>query len=127
MIIEGIISETAQRLSAVLEELQGEAGVHTAVLCTADGLPVNGQAANMTHIAAVAGFLLSAAYQSSALLGRKGCQEVTVHLADDTLLICWPFIAGETDLILIVLFKQKLAYKRLLAQTIRAIQQTVEE
>jgi predicted regulator of Ras-like GTPase activity (Roadblock/LC7/MglB family) len=127
MITEGFISETTQRLSAVLTQLQAHPEIQTAVLCTSDGLTVNGQVSNMSYIAATAGFLLSAAHQSSVLLGSKGCQEVTVHLADDTFLVCWPFIAGDTELILTVLFKQKLAYKRLLTQTIRAIQQAVEE
>ena len=127
MILNGFVSETAQRLSAVLAELQTDEAVETAVLCTSDGLPINGQAANISHIAAVAGFLLSAANQSGALLGRKGCQEVTVHLADETFLVCWPFTAGKTGLILIVLFKQKPAYKRLLTQTIRSVKQAVEE
>ena len=127
MITDGFVSEAAQRLAAVLVKLQKESEVETAVLCTSDGLPVNGQATNISHMAAVAGFLLSAAQQSTALLGRRGCQEVTVNLADETFLVCWPFIAGKTDLILIVLFKQKSAYKRLLAQTIRSVQQAVEE
>ena len=129
MITSSVMSDTALRITAVLADLQQEVGVETAVLCTSDGLPVNDQSANITHLAAVAGFLLSAAHQSSALLGlgRKGCQEVTVHLANDTFLICWPFIAGKTELILIVLFKQKSVYKRLLAQTIRSLQQAVEE
>jgi predicted regulator of Ras-like GTPase activity (Roadblock/LC7/MglB family) len=127
MITGEFVSDTTKRLSAILASLQKQPDIQTAVLCTADGLTVNGQAANMSHIAAVGGFLLSAAQQASTILGRKNCQEVTVHLADDAFLICWPFIAGETELILTVLFKQRSAYKRLLAQTVRAIQQAVED
>lgn len=127
MITDELVSDTARHLSAVLASLQRQPEVQTAVLCTADGLTVNTQATNMSHIAAVGGFLLSAAQQSSAILERKNCQEVIVHLADGACLICWPFTAGETQLILTVLFKQKSAYRRLLAQTVRAIQQAVKD
>ena len=127
MITDGFVSGTAERLTAILTELQQQPEVKTVVLCTADGLTVNGQTTNMGHISAVGGFLLSAAHLSSSILGHKHCQEVTVQLADNALLVCWPFMAAKTELILTVLFEGKPSYKRLLAQIVREIQQALEE
>lgn len=121
-----MMSDMAQRMTAVLAELQQEPGVETAVLGTADGLTVNGQAPEQT--AAVASFLIASAQQASAILGRsKTSRELTIRLANDALLVCWPFVAGSIELILAVIFKQETAYKRLLTRTARAIQQAIED
>lgn len=124
---ESPVSQSIQRLLAIVEAVQQQPYVQTAVLCTADGLPIYRQDTRITHIAAVAGFLLSAAKQSSNMLGRQTCQEIVVQLADDSILVCHPFMAGQTELILTLVLTQKTAYKRLITHTTNLIREAVEE
>jgi predicted regulator of Ras-like GTPase activity (Roadblock/LC7/MglB family) len=125
MITDRLISGTSQRLSGILTDLQGWPEVEKVVLCTTDGLTVTGQAMNMSHVSAVGGFMLSAANLSSNLLSQRNCQEITVEFTDDAFLVCRPFVAGNVQLILTVLFNQRLAYKRLLTRKVKEIQQTL--
>jgi len=126
IITDRLVSETTQRLTEILTNLQEQPEVEKVVLCTADGLTVNGQTANISQVSAVGGFMLSAANLSSGLLGHSNSKEVTVEFADDAFLVCQLFNAGKISLILTVLFNQKLAYKRLLTQKIRDIQRAME-
>ena len=121
------VSPSAQHLWAILSDLQEHSFVQTVALCTADGIPVHEQVAKTTQIAAVAGFLLSSAKQSSNMLGHKNCHEVTIEFSNGSILVCHTFLAGETELILALILKQKSAYRRLLMQTIGAIKEAVEE
>lgn len=126
MITQSTVSKSTKKLLAIIEDLQAHDHVQTVVLCTADGLPVYGQETTINHIAAVSGFLLSAAKQSSNMLGRHNCEEVTVQLSNDAILICHPFMAGETELILAILVDHQLAYKRMILQAISTIREAVE-
>jgi predicted regulator of Ras-like GTPase activity (Roadblock/LC7/MglB family) len=126
MLINEAVSNVAQALAHIIDSLQDLPEVETAVLSTVDGLAVNGSTPPASQIAAVASFMMSAANQSSVILGRQGSYEITIEMVNETTLVCWPFEAGDAQLILTVIFKQKMAYKRLLAQTIRTIQQAVE-
>jgi predicted regulator of Ras-like GTPase activity (Roadblock/LC7/MglB family) len=127
MITQSVVSESTQNFLAIINDIQEHALVRTVVLCTSDGLPIHGQDTRINHIAAVAGFLLSSAKQSSGMLGSQECQEVTIEMSNNTILVCHPFMAGETELILTVLLEQKSAYKRLVTQTIGKIQEAVKE
>lgn len=127
MIIENAISDTTLKLTNLLSKMHQQPHVETVVLSTADGLTVNGLASDLGHISAIGGFLLSAAHLSSNILGRKNCQEVFVHLNDDSFLVCWPFMAGESQLILTVLFNQRFDYRRLMVQKIKEIQLAMED
>ncbi len=125
MIVDSRISDKAKLISAVLANLQREPNVESAVLCTEDGLAVNGQAVEQT--AAVASFLIASAQQASAILGRKkDTQEITIRMGNNSLLVCWPFVANDTSLIIASIFKKEVAYKRLLSRTADAIQQAIE-
>lgn len=124
MIFEGLKSDKAHLISAALAELQEMPEVETAVLCTADGLAVNGQVPE--QIAAVASFLVVSAQQASAILGRKhGAEEINIRMGNNSTLICWPFTAGEVSLIIAVIFTQDIPYKRLLKQISQEIQHAV--
>lgn len=127
MITQSVISESTKDFLAIINDLQDQSIVQTAVLCTSDGLPINGQETRINHIAAVAGFLLSSAKQSSSMLGSLECQEVMIEMSNNTVLVCHPFMAGETELILTVLLEQRSAYKRLVLQAIGRIQEAVKE
>lgn len=126
MIVEGLKSDKAHLISAALAGLQNLPEIETAVLCTIDGLTIDGQAPE--KVAAVASFLVASVKQGSAILGRKRqAQEVTVRLDDNSMLVCWPFTAGETVLIISAIFKQGSPYKRLLNHTAQSIQQAIQE
>ncbi|MCA9959619.1 MAG: roadblock/LC7 domain-containing protein [Anaerolineales bacterium] len=125
MITESLVSKSSQKLQAVLDDLQHQPYVETAVLGTTDGLPVSPQVPEVSHLAAVAGFLLAAAKQSSSMLGRRGCEEVVIQLSAEAILICHPFMSGEMELILTILLQRNTAYKRLAAQTIHAIEEVL--
>lgn len=127
MITESRVSQSTQKITAIIENLQNQPHVQTAVLCTADGLPVHGQESKINHMAAVAGFLLSAARQSSNMLGYQSCHELYLQLSHEDALVFRPFIAGQSDLILTILINKKAAYKHLIAHTVSSIQQAVEE
>jgi predicted regulator of Ras-like GTPase activity (Roadblock/LC7/MglB family) len=126
MIFDGLISDKAYLISAALAELQKLPEVETAVLCTSDGLAIDGQTPE--QIAAVASFLVASVKQASAILGRRRkAQEVTIRLGNNSSLVCWPFTAGEATLIIAAIFNQGIAYKRLLKQTAQSIQEAVED
>ena len=126
MIFENLKSDKVRPISAALRALQNKREVETAVLCTNDGLTVIGQAPE--QIAAVASFLVASAQQGSAILGRKSeVQEVIVSMENGSTLICLPFTAQEVSLILAVIFSKEIAYRRLLSQTVNAIQQAISD
>lgn len=121
-----LVSGTAQRLTDILTDMQEQPDIDKVVLCTPDGLTVNGPTSVKGQVSAVGGFLLSAANLSSNLIGHNNCQEITVEFEDSAFLVCQLFTAGNSKLILTVLFNQKQAYKRLLSQYIRNIQLALE-
>ena len=128
MITDQLVSGTARKLTSILADLQRRSDVEKVVLSTADGLTVNGQVPNVGHMSAVGGFLLSAANLSSNLLeDHSNCKEVTLEFADGAYLVCRLFVAGNSQLILTVLFNQKSVYTQLLTHKIREIQQTLEK
>lgn len=126
MISDVVVSDTARRLNKILSDLERQTVIDNVVLCTADGLPVDVHKKNLGNISAVSGFLLSAANLSSNLLGQGNCQEMTIEYTDDVFLVCQLFSAGNVQLILTILFNQRLPYKRLMKQKVREIQLALE-
>ena len=124
MIYEDLESDKVRPISAALRSLIRLPEVDAAVLCTEDGLAVNGQAPE--QLAAVASFLVASAQQGSAILGRKSnVQEVAISMENGALFVSWSFIAGDISLIIAVIFNKEISYRRLLTQTARAIQQAI--
>lgn len=126
-ITNAYISETTQHLTEILTALQTQPGIEQAMLCTTDGLIVNGLPAKTASFSAVSGFIISAAKLSSNLLGLNNCEEVTLEFADGDFLVCRLFGVGDLELILSIRFNQKIAYKRMLGQTIQAVQGELED
>jgi predicted regulator of Ras-like GTPase activity (Roadblock/LC7/MglB family) len=126
MFLDREVSVTAQRLKSVLDDLNRQPAVQHSILATEDGLPV-GPFKNGNSLAAVAGFLAAAARQSGAMLSMTEIEEIVIVLAGGRLLICRRFPAGNTQLLLAVIFSEERTYRRLIDQTIRSIQQAVEK
>lgn len=120
-------SETAQRLSQIMATLRENPTVEGAVLSTEDGLAIDAATSLAMQMAAVAGFMSAATHQSLVMLGLKESYEVVIREKAGCFLVCRPFRAGDSQLILTVVFKKKATYRNLLRQTIRAIQKTVKK
>ncbi len=125
MILQNRQSLIAQELGQIMAALNARPEVQVAVLCTADGLPVNVATAVATQLAAVTGFILATVHQSFTLLGLEEGNELVVHM-NEGWLVCRSFVAADLQLVLVVIFGQEVAHKRLLTQTIQHIKQSVE-
>ena len=125
MLSSTTMPETIEQLMGVLEELNQHPLVHCAVLSSEDGLPIENPDSVASQLAAVAGFLQANTRQAWAMLGLKQGQEVVISIESNYLIVCRSFEAAGMGLILAVVFTGSVAYKRLLAQTIRAIQQAM--
>jgi predicted regulator of Ras-like GTPase activity (Roadblock/LC7/MglB family) len=117
--------DTVEQLSGILAELNQQPMVHWAVLSSEDGLPIENPEPVASQLAAVAGFLQANTRQAWAMLGLRQEQEVVVTIESNYLIVCRSFEAAGMGLILAVVFTGAPAYKRVLAQTIRAIQQAM--
>jgi predicted regulator of Ras-like GTPase activity (Roadblock/LC7/MglB family) len=112
-------SPVAQALTNLMGRLHQHNLVESAVLSTADGLPLETTAAVANQFAAVVGFLMANAQQTCANLSLKDeCTELTIRQESGRLLVCRSFSVDNGRLILAVLFKQYGPYTRLLDQTI---------
>jgi len=120
-------SPAAQALAQKMAALHNRQDVDIAVLATEDGLAINTDNPAAHKLAAAAGFTLALTRQASVLLGLAESQEITMETTDGRFLVCVPFSAGFSRLVLAVVFRKKRSYKRLLQQTARALQQTLED
>ena len=126
MLLIGKTSDIAQQISLILNQLEQHEDVERVVLSTGDGLGMTTDAPDTERIAAVAGLMAAAVQQARIMLKLQECWEIILRLEDDAFLLFHPFLAGDSRLILTVQFKQQVAYKRLLSQTVQAIQQAME-
>ncbi len=118
--------DVMRQILNILARLRGKPEVETAVLATMDGLAIDANMPGAGQTAAVAGFMVAATRQSTAMLGVNQAQALLVTLTNDSFIVLYPFTAADSQLILAVLFNQPFAYKRLLAQTMRHIQRIME-
>lgn len=125
MIISGRKSQVARQLAELLAELNQRHFINYAVLSSEDGLAIEDGSPTATQLAAVAGFMLVAARQSGAILGFQNGRDVSVQLDPENLLVCRHFAANQSGLILAVIVQAGSPYKRLLGNTIRAVQSLV--
>lgn len=121
------ISKTAKQLGELMEQLSAREDVVLAVLATDDGLAIERGEAAETQLAAVAGFMRTAAQQSFTMLGLSQTNEIVIRSANNELLICRSFQTSGANLILTIVFTQDIAYKRLVQQTMSAIRQAMEK
>ena len=127
MLLKGKTPEIVRQISLILNELDQRDDVASVVLSTVDGLGMTTDNPNTERIAAVAGLITEAVQQVRTILSlQEECWEIVLRLEDGVSLLFYPFFAGDSRLILIVQFKQEIAYKRLLSQTVQAIQQIME-
>ena len=127
MLLDGKTPEIVRQISLILNELNQRDDVASVVLSTVDGLGMTTDDPNTERIAAVAGLMTEAVRQVRTILNlQKECWEIILRLEDGASLLFYPFFAGGSRLILTVQFKQEIAYRRLLSQTVQAIQQIME-
>ena len=126
MLLIGKTSDIAQQISFILSQLEQHEDVARVVLSTGDGLGMTADAPDIERVAAVAGLMAAAVQQARIMLKLQECWEIILQLEGGVFLLFHPFLAGDSRLILTVQFKRQVAYKRLLLQTVQAIQQTME-
>ena len=126
MLLVGKTSDIAQQISFILSQLEQHEDVARVVLSTGDGLGMTADAPDIERVAAVAGLMAAAVQQVRIMLKLQECWEIILQLESGAFLLFHPFLAGDSRLILTVQFKRQVAYKRLLLQTVQAIQQTME-
>lgn len=116
----------ANQLEKVISDLEKRPFIETVTLSTADGLAIIQTGNNAERAAAVASLMTTAAKQAQLMLNLDNCDEITLSLQNNNLLVYHPFTAGGTRLILTVLFNQQTTYKRLLAHTSNRIKQMMD-
>lgn len=117
---------TAKRLAELIKALEKRPFVQTVILSTADGLPIIQTDEKAERAAAVASLMATAAQQARLMLNLDAYDEVILSLQNNAFLVYHPFTAGNTRLILTVLFSRQTAYKRLLINTSNDIKQMME-
>jgi len=127
MIFQQTTSDTAENLKQIIHQLQKRSEIEMAILSTEDGIPVQYIHEHDSKTAAVAGFILAATRQGFAMLNLNTSQEVVIRNSNGQLFVSRIFQAGESRLILTVLFGQEISYKRLLTQAINKITTAVEK
>jgi predicted regulator of Ras-like GTPase activity (Roadblock/LC7/MglB family) len=120
------IPQTMAGLEEILAELANQPTVALVSLATADGVAID-TAASAGKMAAAAGFLATAAHQAFAMLGLGESNEVVIYDTDGRFWVSRIFPANGSRLILSVWFDAPTSYKRLLAHSVRAIQQMMEQ
>ena len=113
-------------LEDILAELANQPAVALVNLATADGVPIN-TADNSGRISAAAGFLVTAAQQAFAMLSLGETAEVVIYGQNDIFLVSRIFPTNGSRLILSILFDAPTSYKRMVAHTVRSIQQIMEQ
>lgn len=119
------VPQTMAALEGILAELGNQPTVALVSLATADGVAID-TAASAGKMAAAAGFLATAAHQAFAMLSLGASHEIVIYGTDDSFWVSRLFPANGSWLILSVWFDAPTSYKRLLAQSVRAIQQMME-
>jgi predicted regulator of Ras-like GTPase activity (Roadblock/LC7/MglB family) len=120
------IPQTMATLEDILAELANQPAVVLVNLATADGVPIN-MADNSGRISAAAGFLVTAAQQAFAMLSLGETAEVVIYGHNDIFLVSRIFPTNGSRLILSILFDAPTSYKRMVAHTVRSIQQIMEQ
>lgn len=120
------VPQTIAALGTILADLADQPAVASVSLATADGVAID-TAPMASRTAAAAGFLCTAAQQTFTLLGLGESTEVVIYGPSDLFLVSRLFTIRGSRLVLTVVFNQPISYKRLLAHTIRSIQQMMEQ
>jgi predicted regulator of Ras-like GTPase activity (Roadblock/LC7/MglB family) len=115
-----------QKITKALAQLKRHPDVETAVLATGDGLSLDATLPASGNTAAVAGFMMAATRQSTAMLGIDQIKTLTMHLPNGTFIIYYPFVAADHQLILTVIFKRSTRHKRLLSDVVKKITEIME-
>ena len=120
-------SETADALCEIMADLQTRSEIDLALLSTDDGIPLQRLSDLDSKMGAVTGFILAAARQGFSILDLRTSREIVIRNDQQQVFVSKIFPIHESFLVLTVLFKRDVPYKRLLNQAIRSIIDTVEK
>ena len=120
-------SDTGKALSEIMANLQTRSEIDLALLSTDDGIPLQRISDLDSKMGAVAGFILAAARQGFTMLDLRSSQEIVIRNDQEQLFVSKIFPIHESCLVLTILFKRDVAYKRLFNQAIKSIVATVEK
>lgn len=117
-----------QTLQGVVSEARRAHGWNAALVVSEDGLPLAGAPGvySAEVLAALIAQLQRMAGQTRKPLGWPAVAELSITGTDGSRLVWRGFVARGQTLILAVILPDRLAYRRALAQTTRAIRQTWE-
>jgi predicted regulator of Ras-like GTPase activity (Roadblock/LC7/MglB family) len=117
-------------ISSILAEINEKGNFISSLITDREGFPIAAVShanTNQEVLAAVIGLFQRATTQASEQLGVSISSEFTLHFDNGNLLICHPFTSKGVDMILaLLLLSKKQAYRRLMNQTISAVQKTFE-
>lgn len=120
-------SSVLDEVTAIMAELPLRNGVEAAVLSTEDGLSIQRISSQGTRLAAVAGFMKTAAQQAFTMMGLDKAEELIIRGGEQHVLISSSFYASRSKLILTIVFDGALFYEDIVAETVAAIQQAMEK
>jgi predicted regulator of Ras-like GTPase activity (Roadblock/LC7/MglB family) len=117
-------------LSSILTETNEKGGFISSLITDCEGFPiaaVSNTNTNQEVLAAVIGLFQRATNQASEQLGISISSEFTLYYENGNLLVCRPFSSKGVDMVLAhLLVSKKQVYRRLMSQTIIAVQNAFE-
>lgn len=117
-------------ISNILAETNAKGGFISSLITDREGFPiasVSNADTNQEILAAVIGLFQRATNQASEQLGILISSEFTLYYDNGNLMVCRPFTSKGVEMVLaLLLVSKKQAYRRLMNQTIVAVQKTFE-
>lgn len=107
----------------ILEEMNEQGQFETAVLISADGLPLASVASRFEAetMAAMVALVRNVVRRAQTRIGLRQADEVSIVDSDKARLICRPFTVGSEELMLTVVAPPNRTYRRLTNRAIREI------
>jgi predicted regulator of Ras-like GTPase activity (Roadblock/LC7/MglB family) len=120
----------SKNISSILAETNEKGGFISSLITDHEGFPiaaVSNAETNQEVFAAVIGLFQRATNQASEQLGISISSEFTLYFDNGNLMVCRPFTSKGVEMVLaLLLVSKKQAYRRLMTQTIVAVQKTFE-
>ncbi len=117
-------------ISNILAETNEKGNFLCSLITDREGFPIAAISRTNTELevlAAVIGLFQRATNQASEQLGIAISSEFTLNYENGNILVCRPFTSNGIDMILaFLLASKKQVYRRLMNQTISAVQKTLE-
>ena len=119
-----------EEISNILTETNKKGGFIASLIIDREGFPIASASSGEQSLeiqAALLGLVRRATSQASQELGLSYTTEFTLYDENGNLFVCRLFLAGEIELALAFLIPDKyISYRRLMQQTINAVQKALE-